>query len=128
MRCATGRGACCARCWLRRDQFGRQYLDFTGGLRKLTLDASRFKEHPAVEQLRNQVVAELRNPYSPPYSQVAVDSSGNQGLADDLIIYAGASGILSVNNAEAILVETDVAICINQRALGRNVTDGCRLS
>lgn len=96
----NGDNACYARCWLRRDQFGRQYLDFTGGLRRLTLDASRFREHPAVEQLRHQVVAELRSPYSPPYANVAVDSSGNQGLADDLIIYAGAAGILSVNNAE----------------------------
>lgn len=96
----NGDNACYARCWLRRDPFGRQYLDFTGGLKKLTLDASRFKEHPAVEQMRQQVVAELRSPYSPPYSRVAVDSSGNQGLADDLIIYAGASGIMSVNNAE----------------------------
>lgn len=96
----NGDNACYARCWLRRDQFGRQYLDFTGGLKRLTLDASRFKEHPAVEQLRMQVVAELRNPYSPPYANVAVDSSGNQGLADDLVIYAGAADIMSVNFAE----------------------------
>ena len=96
----NGDSACYARCWVRTDAFGRQYLDFTGGLRRLALDASRFKEHPAVEQMRLQVLAELRQPYAPPFSRLAVDSSGNQGLADDLVIYAGAAGILSVNFAE----------------------------
>lgn len=92
-----GDSACYVRCWLRRDSFGRPYLDFTGGLRKMPLDASKFSVHPAVEQQRNHVLKFMRDPYAAPFSRTAVDSSGNQGLADDLVIYAGARDVLAVN-------------------------------
>ena len=84
---------------LRRDSFGRPYLDFTNGVSRMPLDASKFSAHPAVEQLRNRVLAIMREPYAAPFSRTAVDSSGNQGLADDLVIYAGARDILAVNFA-----------------------------
>ena len=69
-------------------------------MRKMPLDATKFKAHPAVEQLRTQALAYSREPYAAPFRQTAVDSSGNQGLADDLIIYAGATDIMRVNFAE----------------------------
>lgn len=92
-----GDGAAHARCYIRRDPWGRPYLDFTNGVRSLTLNASEFPRHPAVEQMRNQVVARSREPYAAPFRQMAVDSSGNQGLASDLIIYAAAVDIMQVN-------------------------------
>ena len=92
-----GDGAAHARCYIRLDPWGRPYLDFTNGVRSLTLNASEFPRHPAVEQMRNQVVARSREPYAAPFRQMAVDSSGNQGLASDLIIYAAAVDIMQVN-------------------------------
>lgn len=95
----NGDSACYARCLLRRDQFGKPYLDFTNGVRRMTLDASVFQRHPAVEQLRNQVINFMREPYAASFRTTAIDSSGNQSLADDLIIYAAAQDILAVNFA-----------------------------
>ena len=92
-----GDSACYARCRVRVGWDGKPFLDFTNGLRRLSLDASSFRQHPAVEQLRNQVIGIMREPYSAPFKHTAVDSSGNQALADDLIIYAAAHDILSVN-------------------------------
>lgn len=94
-----GDNACYARCWVRRDMWGRPYLDFTNGIRKMSIDASKVREHPAVEQMRTQVLAFMREPYAARFATTAVDSSGNQGLADDLVIYAAATDILSVNFA-----------------------------
>ena len=93
----NGDSACYARCFLREDIFGKPYLDFTNGLVKLQLDASKFQVNPAVEQLRTQVIKLMRLPYAAPFRNTAVDASGNQALADDLIIYAAAQDILSVN-------------------------------
>ena len=95
----NGDSACYARCLLRYDQFGKPYLDFTNGVRRMTLDASVFQRHPAVEQLRNQVINFMREPYAASFRTTAIDSSGNQSLADDLIIYAAAQDILAVNFA-----------------------------
>ena len=95
----SGDSACYARCYLKEDMFGKPYLDFTNGLRKMTLNASEFKRHPAVEQLRTQVIGFMREPFAAPFRQTAIDSSGNQSLADDLIIYAAAQDILAVNFA-----------------------------
>lgn len=108
--CATGAGidpawtengdnACYARCWVRRDAWGKPYLDYTNGLRKLTLNASEFNVRPAVAQMRDQVVDIMREPYSAQFKYTAVDASGNQGLADDLIIYRGAVDIMALNFA-----------------------------
>ena len=95
----SGDSACYARCYLKEDMFGKPYLDFTNGLRKMTLNASEFKRHPAVEQMRTQVIGFMREPFAAPFRQTAIDSSGNQSLADDLIIYAAAQDILAVNFA-----------------------------
>lgn len=107
-----GDNACVARVFLRVDAYGRPYLDFTNGLRRLSLDASQFRVRPAVQQLRDQVIAAKREPYAAPFKNTAVDSSGNQTLADELVIYAGAYDILQVNSAEraseAPLREADV--------------------
>ena len=95
----NGDKACYARCIVRYNEFGKVVLDFTNGLRRMTLDASKFSIHPAVEQLRNQTLAIMREPLAAPFRHTAVDSSGNQNLADDLIMYASASDILSVNSS-----------------------------
>ncbi len=95
-----GDNACAVRAFLRVDAYGRPYLDFTNGLRRLPLDASQFKVRPAVQQLRDQVIAMKREPYAASFRCTAADSSGNQTLADELVIYAGAYDILQVNSAE----------------------------
>lgn len=102
----NGDSACYARCLVRNDQFGKPYLDFTNGLRKMTLNASIFKQHPAVEQLRNQTINFMREPYAASFRTTAIDASGNQSLADDLIIYAAAQDILAVNFATRASEET----------------------
>lgn len=91
-----GDGAYRARCYIRVDMYGRYYLDFTGGLRRLNIYAS--DPRPPVQQMRDQVVAQMREPYEAPFRYTAVDASANQGLADDLMIYAGAD-CLGVNNS-----------------------------
>ena len=95
-----GDNACAARAFLRVDAYGRPYLDFTNGLRRFSLDASQFKVRPAVQQLRDQAVAMKREPYAAPFRCTAVDSSGNQALADELVIFTGASDIMHVNSSE----------------------------
>lgn len=95
-----GDNACLARVFLRVDVYGRPYLDFTNGLRKFALDATQFSTRPAIQQMRDQVIAMKREPYAAPFRCTAVDSSGNQALADELVIYTGASDILHVNSAE----------------------------
>lgn len=91
-----GDGAIRARCYVRVDVYGRAYLDFTGGLFRLQIHAS--DPRPPVQQMRDQVVAAKRMPYEAPFHLTAIDASANQGLADDLIIYAGAD-CLGVNNS-----------------------------
>ena len=91
-----GDGAVRARCYVRVDAYGRCYLDFTGGLFRLRISAS--DPRPPVQQMRDQVIEAKRLPYEAPFRNTAVDASANQGLADDLLIYAGAD-CLGVNNS-----------------------------
>lgn len=91
-----GDGAYRARAYIRQDQFGRQYLDFTDGLERLSIFAS--DPRPPVQQMRDQTIAMMRRPGEATFYGTAIDSSANQGLGDDLLIYAGAN-CLQVNNA-----------------------------
>lgn len=91
-----GDGAVRARCRVRADPYGRPYLDFTDGLLRLGIHAS--DPRPPVQQMRDQVLAAMRLPYEAPFHNTAIDASANQGLADDLMIYAGAD-CLAVNNS-----------------------------
>ena len=91
-----GDGAVRARCYLRVDGFGRPYLDFTDGLQRLHIGAN--DPRPPVQQMRDQVIDIMRRPAEAPFHNTAVDASANQGLADDLLIYAGAD-CLAVNNS-----------------------------
>lgn len=92
----NGDGACYARCFVRRDTFGKLYLDFTNGLTKLKILTKLLETVPAVQQMSNQVVSLMRQPYAAPFRNLAIDASANQGLADHLRIFAGADS-LSVN-------------------------------
>jgi len=91
-----GDGAVRARAYIRLDGFGRPYLDFTDGLHRLKILAT--SPDPPVKQMRDQVIADMRMPYEATFANTAVDASANQGLADDLLIYAGAN-CLGVNNS-----------------------------
>lgn len=97
---SNGDGACRARCYLMVDEFGKLYLDFTGGLEYLKIDATVIKTKPSVEQLTEQVVAGKRVPFSADFKHTAVDSSGNQGLGSSLKMYAGAYDIMEVNYSD----------------------------
>ena len=94
-----GDDACRARCYLRVDMYGKPYLDFTNGIVKLKIDATIVREHPALEQMRKQVVDARREPYAARYREMAVDSSGNQALASELVIYAAAYDVMQVNSS-----------------------------
>lgn len=96
----NGDGACRARCYLMVDENGRNYLDFTGGLDYLKIDAAKTRFKPASEQLAEQTVALMRRPFEADFDHTAVDSSGNQGLGSTLITMYGAVGIMEVNNSE----------------------------
>lgn len=91
-----GDGAFRARVYVRRDGFGRLYLDYTNGLQRLDIHAT--SGDPPVKQMRDQVIDRMRVPYEAPFMYTAIDASANQGLADDLLIYAGAN-CLGVNNS-----------------------------
>lgn len=91
-----GDGACYVRVVVEKDTFGRHFLNFTGGLRKLSIMAS--DKRPPVQQMRDQVLQLVREPMAAPFYNTAIDASANQGLADDLLIYAGAN-TLHVNNS-----------------------------
>lgn len=73
-------------------------LDFEGGLTRLTISAS--DPRPVTKQLRDQVIDIMRRPgYEPRLRDTAIDSSGNQGLADDLDIVLAESS-LHVNSSQ----------------------------
>lgn len=97
---SNGDGACRARCYLMVDEYGKLYLDFTGGLEYMKIDATVIKTKPAVEQLTEQVVAGKRVPFAADFRHTAVDSSGNQGLGSSLKMYAGAYDIMEVNYSD----------------------------
>lgn len=69
------------------EQDGRVYLDFSGGLSRLHISAE--SQDPVTLQLRNGVLHRMRGDGGPPITHIYVDSSGNQGLADDLDLYVG---------------------------------------
>lgn len=102
-----GDGAIRARCLVRVDMFGRPYLDFTNGLRRLPIKAS--DPRPPVQQMREATIEIMREPGEATFRNTAVDASANQGLADDLLIYAGAD-CLAVNNS---VRATDVPLRAN---------------
>ena len=91
-----GDGAVRVRCDVYADQFGRVILDFTDGVESLPIRAS--DPRPAVQQMRDATIEIMRRPGEATFHRTAVDASGNQGLADDLLIYAGAD-CLAVNSA-----------------------------
>lgn len=77
---------------------GKPVLDFGGGLSRLTISAT--DSRPVTKQLRDQVIAIMRTPgNSPLLRNTAIDSSGNQGLADDLDITLS-DACLHVNSSQ----------------------------
>lgn len=98
-----GDGACYSNCKIRISNFDSSFpiLDFSD-LYKLRIMAS--SGDPVTLQLRNQTVALMNDPgkQTASLAATAVDSSGNQGLADDLDIFVGqgVSRTLHVNFSE----------------------------
>ena len=78
------------------EQDGKPVLDFSGLVHKLPLTAAN--DDPVTLQLRKGVSARLVNDGGPMLDRIYVDSSGNQGLADDIDIYLG-SGCGHINNS-----------------------------
>lgn len=78
-------------------QDGRPYLDFGGqtGRMNITTDSS----DPVTLQLRKGVSERIRRDNGPALTLLYVDSSGNQGLADDIDVYLG-PGCGHINNSE----------------------------
>ena len=79
------------------EQDGRPVLDFGGQVSKLPLTTA--SPDPVTLQLRKGVSDRLRADNGPALTLLYVDSSGNQGLADDIDIYLG-PGCGHVNNSE----------------------------
>lgn len=78
--------------------YDKPILDFEDGLTRLTISAS--DPRPVTKQLRDQVIDAMRRPgYEPRLRDTAIDSSGNQGLADDLDIVLAESS-LHVNSSQ----------------------------
>lgn len=98
-----GDGACYSLCKIRQVNYGSfPILDFSE-LYKLQIKAS--SGLPVTLQLREQVRSLMNDPgrFTAPLQATAVDSSGNQNLADELDIYIGGNGTtccLHVNNSE----------------------------
>lgn len=76
---------------------GFPIIDFGGSSLRLMIQAS--SDLTVTQQLRDQVLTQLRLPRAPDITNVAVDASGNQGLGDALDIYVG-QGSLHVNNSQ----------------------------
>ena len=109
-----GDGACYSKVLVRQPQFGYPILDFSD-FRKLAIKAS--DPRPVTQQLLDQVRLIMSDPggYVAPLHATAVDSSANQGLADDIDIYIGqgAARVMHVNNSNrasenVIYAKTDV--------------------
>ena len=77
-------------------QDGRVYLDFERGVSRIPVVSSA--DNPVLKQLRDGVVARLVADGGPAVRNLAVDSSGNQMLGDELSIYVG-PGCLAVNSS-----------------------------
>lgn len=112
-----GDGACYAKVLVRQPSVGYPILDFSL-FNKLAIKAS--DPRPVSQQLLDQVrvLAEDPGGYPAPLFATAVDSSANQGLADDIDIYIGQGTVcvLHVNNSSRaselpIRANTDVKGC-----------------
>ena len=68
-------------------QDGRVYLDFGGRLSQLPIQAN--SPDPVTLQLRNGVLRRIMTDAGPRIEKLYIDSSGNQGLADDIDIFVG---------------------------------------
>jgi len=77
-------------------QDGRVYLDFTSRTSRLPVSVD--SKLPVTAQLRNGVIDRINKDGGPYMDYVYVDSSGNQGLADDLDVYV-AVGCGHINNS-----------------------------
>jgi hypothetical protein len=77
-------------------QEGKAYIDFTNAVRILPIVSSDTK--PVLMQLREGVIARIKADGGPTVNHMAIDSSGNQALADDVSSYLG-SGCLAVNSS-----------------------------
>lgn len=76
-------------------QDGRLYIDFSQGVRVMPVRSSA--DTPVLRQLRDSVVAFMREDAGPPVSRLAVDSSGNQMLGAEITTWVG-PGCLEVNS------------------------------
>jgi hypothetical protein len=68
-------------------QDGRVYLDFQGRTSRMMIAAN--SPDPVTLQLRNGVLTRIMSDGGPRVDKLYVDSSGNQGLADDLDLFVG---------------------------------------
>lgn len=78
------------------EQDGRPYLDFSGRTHRLPISTST--ADPVTLQLRRGVSNRMVKDGGPTLDAMYVDSSGNQGLADDIDIYLG-PGCGHINNS-----------------------------
>jgi len=79
------------------EQDSRPYIDFSGMVSKLPITTAT--NDPVTLQLRKGVQKRMLNDRGPTLDMMYVDSSGNQGLADDMDIYLG-PGCGHINNSE----------------------------
>lgn len=78
-------------------QEGKVFIDFTNAVRTLPIVSSDTK--PVLTQLRDGVIARMKADNGPSVDRMAIDSSGNQSLADDLTTFLG-PGCLPVNSSK----------------------------
>lgn len=78
-------------------QEGKVFLDYTQGVHRLPIVSSNVK--PVLAQLRDGVIARMQADGGPTVDRMAVDSSGNQSLGDEITSYIGA-GCLAVNSSK----------------------------
>jgi hypothetical protein len=78
-------------------QEGKVFLDYTQGVHRLPIVSSDTK--PILTQLRDGVIARMNADGGPTIERLAVDSSGNQALGDELTTFVG-PGCLAVNSSK----------------------------
>jgi hypothetical protein len=79
-------------------QEGKVFIDFTNSVRNLPIVSSDTK--PVLMQLRDGVIARMKADGGPSVNHMAVDSSGNQSLGDEISTYIG-PGCLAVNSSRS---------------------------
>jgi hypothetical protein len=77
-------------------QDGKVFLDFLRGVADIQILSA--PDLPVLSQLRNGVLARMRADGGPQIRNIAVDSSGNQSLHDELTTFVG-PGCLAVNSS-----------------------------